>query len=198
MTLLELVLVVAVMAILAGMVVPLLGGVTDTAQNDGTEASLSELRDVIMGREGLPGFRADAGRMPTRLGELFVQPADLGAFNPQTRRGWRGPYIMNATRIYADPVPSANAANPASGYYGLAGDPAVADAWFRPIVLQTPADPNYDAETNARYVRLISAGPDGVITTSPVLLYPPRPEIDGGAARGDDIVVFLRVADATP
>jgi type II secretory pathway pseudopilin PulG len=200
MTLLELVLVVAVMAILAGMVVPLLGGVTDTAQNDGTRVSLSEMRDVIMGREGLPGYYGDLRRIPTTVADLFrvntTLPAALQSYDPQTRQGWRGPYLMYATGGYGNTLPPANPADPTSSYYAAPGDPAIRDAWGRPIVIQWPTVGT--AEQQQRFVRLVSAGPDGIIQTPPTALTVGGNPWPAPSQRGDDIVVFLRVADVDP
>ena len=68
--------------------------------------------------------------------------------------------------------------------YGLDGDPAVLDAWGRPIVIQVPpSDPSY--------ARLVSAGPNGVIDTPESVLMPTAGGTSPTNERGDDVIMFL-------
>lgn len=191
MTLLELIVVVAVLAVLAGMVVPLLQDTVETAQETGVRASLAALRDAVMGRPERPGFHTDLRRLPTTLAELWVNPdTDPGpgvilkypAFDINTRVGWHGPYLLAPGGSYA--------VNPAAGFtidYGNPGDPAVPDPWGRPIVMQRPTVGTI-AEREL-YARLVSAGADGILQTPANVLYPTA------AQRGDDFVMFLKRAD---
>ena len=110
-----------------------------------------------------PDDVADVGHLPAndvaaypQLHFLFVNPFtdDMApTFNPVTRRGWRGPYLVdNGSRYRVQPT---------DGFmtmYGQAGDYAVTDAWGRPLVVQQ------DANTSAWY--LVSAGQDGNLLTT--------------------------------
>jgi len=195
-TLLEIVVVIAILAVLAGMVVPLIGESRDKANDDAVLVSLNNLRNIILGTPDRPGFRTDTLKLPDRIADLVVNPfAGLPASNPDSvlavwqinsKLGWRGPYVQNPGGNYF-----INGARGFTAAYGLAGDPAVSDPWGNPIVLQYPSDAaTTDAALKREFVRLVSAGLDGIITTSPDELHP--------TTRGDDFVLFLNRADVTP
>jgi type II secretory pathway pseudopilin PulG len=209
--------VVAILAILAGLVIPLVGGTTDYAQSKGVDASLAAVRDALVGKPGQPGYFQDVGSLkgsgelfgpgPDRtllLRDLYVNPAGIAPFDPRTARGWRGPYLTAATGSYR--VDTSIGFTPA---YGAEGDPAPVDPWNhpdgnpRPIVIQWPSDAALDAagvpswsadaarrrRVMTRFVRLVSAGPSGTLTVSPDALYP------DAASRGDNIVLFVNRTD---
>lgn len=97
MTLLELVVVVAVLAILASAVTPAIVQRILDARIDGTRTEMKALYEAMVG--GAPksyGFVGDMGRLPTSFTEL-VQGTGLPAYTTQTVRnvgiGWNGPYI---------------------------------------------------------------------------------------------------------
>jgi len=194
-TLIELVLVIAVLVILAGLVVPLLTDLRiatfdgeKTPEEIATEQTMRQIRDAIMGTSQQPGMWPDLGHRPeyfplhpnvllleTAPAEL---PTNLQAFDPVTGLGWRGPY--------------------------LAGLSSLIDAWGNPLVIQVNFDgsvgvsghPTIDA-SEARYARLVSAGPDGAIDTPPDVMDPrllPGPD----DPEYDDLVLFFRVADMRP
>jgi prepilin-type N-terminal cleavage/methylation domain-containing protein len=102
--------------------------------------------------------------------------------------------------------------------YGFTGEPALIDPWGNPYVLQIPPPQafalgngslaNIDDEERFRYARLVSAGPDGILTTpcffgntnaSGSAWWPAqrRDSIFAGrpADRGDDLVLFLSRPD---
>jgi hypothetical protein len=126
--------------------------------------------------------------------DLFIQPTGAPSFNPVTGRGWRGPYLLGAGGTYQVNagngfIGSATLQSPEAPY-GAGGDPAVMDAWLHPIVIQAPSSvATTDPNQQAVYTRLVSAGQDGIIQTSPDILYPSPTQ------RGDDVVVFLMRAD---
>jgi prepilin-type N-terminal cleavage/methylation domain-containing protein len=193
-TLLELILVVAVLAVLAGTVVPLLHDSMETAQDSGVRAGLTQLRDAVMGRGDDPGFHGDLRRLPTTLAELWVNPdTDPGpgvapkypAYDITTRVGWHGPYLRQPSGSYAVNLPAGFTLD-----YGAPGDPAVLDSWGRPIVLQRPTVGT--AAERELYSRLVSAGFDGILQTPAGVLYPTAAE------RGDDVLMFLKRADVPP
>lgn len=86
----------------------------------------------------------------------------------------------------------------ATSPYGQPGDLTVGDPWGNPIVIQVPAAAAFlgaaTPDKRLRYARLVSAGPDGVLTT-------PTDRLGGLAAdgtkavRGDDLVQFLNRSD---
>lgn len=185
-TLIELALVVAILVILAGLVLPSLWGMQENTAATATVTSLQSLRACVIG-DGRPGYLADVGQLPGTVGDLFVMPPRASPFNPMTRCGWHGPYLQNVTGTYQ--------ANPGAGFLATYvrngdGNVAVLDAWGSPIVLQAPI--TADPKQRDLYTRLVSAGPDGVISTDPNILYP-TPD-----TRGDDVVLFLMRPDVMP
>jgi len=179
-TLLELLVVLLVLVALAAIVVP---NVTDlrlgfpgdrkTPQQIGTEQTLMQVRAAILGESGQKGLWPDLAQreadLPQTIAELFVPRADWLDFDPNTRLGWRGPYLLSSGARYG-----------VTDAYGNANDSAVLDGWGRPIVIQTP---------DAAHIRVVSKGEDGVIDTPPGVTMPTL------AACGDDVILFLRVAD---
>lgn len=103
-TLLELLLVVLILAALAGSAVAFLEGAEDHASFEDTRARLAAVRRAVAGRPGdsvngqplVSGFVADLGRLPSSLQEL-LERGTLPAWgvDPATGQGagWRGPYL---------------------------------------------------------------------------------------------------------
>ncbi len=169
-TLMELTVVLLILIGLAGVLVPYVSGVRDLSACASTEASLVAIRNAIVGSFEQPGYFEDMRALPASVNDLWVKPAGASDFNPLTRRGWRGPYLIS---------------------------PAAEDAYLKgmTLVIQVPTvdgDGNDCSDINAGYsrddcARVISAGPDGVLDTQPV---------DANASsRGDDRVLFLFVPD---
>jgi prepilin-type N-terminal cleavage/methylation domain-containing protein len=207
-TLIELVIVVAILAIVAGFIIPSAAFFEKRAKITATKASLTAIRDAIVGTANAPGFYGDTGQYPNTLQDLFVDPfpstSPLYTFNRDTGRGWRGPYLLNANGTYpayangflgpTSPIPYGTTGNPAN--YGTTGDSAIIDAWGNAIILQWPTSGTLTQ--NQSFIRLVSAGPNGVIdtpqdyagTTTGTPWYPPA------NVRGDDIVLFINHADS--
>ena len=191
-TLVELIVVVAILAILAGGVVPLVSQHAANGRQTAANASLTEIRNAIVGTPNAPGYLSDTGQFPATLRDLFIQPVGIPAFDRNTNLGWRGPYLLNANATY-----------PATNAYGTIGDPALLDPWGNPFILQIPTS-GTSAPNNIAFARIISAGPNGIIDTSPAA-------VDSGAplpyntnpyplpsARGDDLVLFVNHSDSNP
>ena len=70
---LEIVIVVAILAILAGFVVPLLYQYAAQGRDTAARASLVQVRDAIMGAPDKPGYLADTGQLPTTLKDPVYQ-----------------------------------------------------------------------------------------------------------------------------
>jgi len=152
MTLMELVVVLAVLAGLSGLLVPLLAGTIQTANDVSTERSLVNAQEALMDYwrdtkhitlDGITSVATESNRLSIEW--LFENPVTGDAthdFSSQTQIGWRGPYLAGST---GDAV--------AAGY------PLLIDAWNHEIVIQ-----DVDPTASFRDVRIVSAGPDGVLT----------------------------------
>lgn len=176
-TLLEVIVVLAILAALVGGLVPLVFQSLERQRTDATRRQLRSLKDGILGgratgggggaapagqdRAGTFGFAGDVGALPDSLEQLFRRDA-LPAFqmDPDWRlgAGWRGPYV-------------------AAGDAGVAS--ALRDAFGRRIDYST-ADVTVGGEAWDGFLR--SAGPDG--RAEPVT-----------ATGTDDIVVPLRSSE---
>lgn len=186
-TLLELLVVLLLLVAIAGTVIGLLPSAVATAERDATAVSLRRVRQAIVGGEGQPGYRGDLRALPATIADLLRKPALAKDFDPLTGLGWRGPYLLVSSGTYTVGPGGFTVA------YGVTGDPALLDAWGNPIVLQYPTTvPDYTADEKAKYVRLVSAGPDGVIDSPPSALTPADLT---SALRDDDVVLFLEVPD---
>lgn len=187
-TLLELVLVVAVLAALGAIVVASLGHTVNTARDTLIRASLSQLRTVILDSyyhdqfDTLP-YPLDPSRLAyPQLVWLLVNPNPGTPYDPVARRGWRGPYLL-------PPVGSQYVIDATRGFtaqYGENGDPALLDGWRRPIVLQQPVTIGSAASaSDLRFARLVSAGANGVLDTPSTALVPSASQV------GDDLILPL-------
>lgn len=176
-----------------------------------------------------------------RHAEGFAEGMAFRSWDADRNRGWRGPYVRlssgeraatlfpaaSAKRSPHDPTaeargfyPALPASFPASfrnradgrSVYGFPGqDPAIADPWGNPYVLQIPPVEAFtDASPSLRFVyaRIVSAGPNGRLET-PCFQARGTGVKDGWrdarlaglrkggdvSARGDDLVLFLSRAD---
>jgi len=87
-TLLEILVVVAIIALLAAFVVPNLIGVQDTQEKKLAQTAVSNSGPIA---SVVDTFRLDVGRYPTELAELTQQPDD-----EEEGKKWNGPYIKDA------------------------------------------------------------------------------------------------------
>lgn len=106
-TLLELVVVIAILAAVAALVVTKVDTLKDEAELTVARATLSTVREAICGSSTAPGYLADMKYLPffksvdLRTHDLLSPdsysdyPAAL-TFNLVTNRGWRGPYLQRA------------------------------------------------------------------------------------------------------
>ncbi len=119
-TLLEILLTVVILATVAGLVLIKLDGVSATAQDRLSRSDLVHLRAALLRfhddtgwlpRQGPFALSADGGevaepaegadwfRCPANLVQLLEEPRDAAGdpvfpWNPDSRRGWRGPYLQ--------------------------------------------------------------------------------------------------------
>lgn len=86
-TLVELLLVLVILALIAGLVLP---GIIGKAESAKVRAASSQISRIAMSVES---FYLDTGTIPDTLGELVDEPGDV--------TGWNGPYIKRS--ILKDP-----------------------------------------------------------------------------------------------
>lgn len=175
-TLVEMLVVLAVLVGVAALVVPLVGNTAASAKETVTRANMTSLRDALVGpyrvdmsrrlpRPGAAGIAAGRPNAP-QARYLYVNPglttpaagADNTAaettartFNPATALGWRGPYLAVGFGTYRT-----DTARGFTATYGQDGDPCVVDGWNQPLVI---VERNGGANAELR-----SAGPDGILT----------------------------------
>ena len=87
-TLLEILVVVAIIALLAAYVVPNLIGVSQAQEIKITKTAVSNSGPIAM---AIDTFRLDVGRYPKELSELTQKPDD-----EEEAKKWNGPYIKDA------------------------------------------------------------------------------------------------------
>jgi len=223
-TLIELTVVIVVIAALATLVVSQVDGTLDDAEQTAARAILLTVAEACTGSAAGRGFLADMRYAPGFYSDTLhlhdlLERGNQVPFDPARRCGWRGPYLrpgagvqnLNAARNGAFPAADERRAiddasflqrgfylDAATSPYGQPGDLTVGDPWGNPIVIQVPTAAAFSQPTRAedrlRYARLVSAGPDGVLTT-------PLDRLAGLAAdgtkavRGDDLVQFLNRSD---
>lgn len=144
-SLIEVVIVIAVIAILASMAVPYAANVINQSREEATRKEMEELYKTIAGDPAVPtpGFVGDMGRIPTGLAQLNVrgtQPLG-GSGTLGVKIGWFGPYMNSGF----DPNSYLN------------------DGWGTPYAYSNPG---------AGQIR--SAGRDLNMGTADDLVYPPN------------------------
>ncbi|MDA7980294.1 MAG: prepilin-type N-terminal cleavage/methylation domain-containing protein [Pirellulales bacterium] len=188
-TLVELMIVLVILVGLASVMVPMFANSREDSAERTTRASLVAVRDALTQQHldtkyialtGPPETVAiDATRFHLRW--LFHNPVTGDAsndFDPDTRTGWNGPYLMNNTGQYA-----IDATKNLTASYGSDGDPAILDTYTgTPIVCQVVGSGPLD-------VRLVSAGTDGVVDIDPTDATADLASEGGTEPTGDDIYV---------
>jgi hypothetical protein len=100
-----LVIVLAVLAVIIGMLAPMAFQITASERTAALERELDEIYTAILGtpEKGLFGYVGDVGNYPTNLLDLVRPPVDA---NNVPFPGWKGPYIQNArieNGVWLDP-----------------------------------------------------------------------------------------------
>lgn len=151
-TLLEITVILAVLAILAVAITPMILQQLVDAKAETTRQEAKALHEAILGTgDGAVsfGFFGDMGRWPATFEELLRPAPGTPLFTTATFRsvgmGWKGPYV-NA---------------------GASRDDLVTDAFGRPY-------------RGASTGQVRSAGPDGLFDTADDILYPPAPPNPSG------------------
>jgi general secretion pathway protein G len=104
-TLIELVVVIVVLGIVAGVAIPRLGGLSESAKVNVAREEMRRLKTSIIGAagpDGVPrgGFEVDVGHAPNALADLVTKPDSVSAWNKFIARGWNGPYIDSSGGDY--------------------------------------------------------------------------------------------------
>jgi len=137
-TLIEIILVLVLLAVIAGIAIPRYVDLTGAGKRTVTQERMNNIRRAIMGDPTMvvggafsqAGFRGDLNQLPSPVTQLTTRGA-LPAWDKFARRGWNGPYI------------DAGQLN---------------DAWGQTITVGS-----FDANgVNGRTFTLRSAGPDGI------------------------------------
>lgn len=151
-TLAELVVVLAILAAVSGLLVPLFTNTIHDANEIATVTSLVEIRDGMadywsdikhVTLDGVTTVATDAQRL--QLDWLLANPVTGDTtfdFEPSTRIGWRGPYLAKS-----------------SGGLMALSPVSLKDAWNNQIEVH-----DVDSTATPRDVRIVSGGPDGVVS----------------------------------
>lgn len=150
-TLIEVVVVIAVISILAAMAVPYAVQIIDQSRLEATKKEMEGIHRAIMGDPNGPtaGYLGDMGALPATLDRLNTRGAQPGQTTGTlgVKYGWYGPYV--------------NSGFDAAGY--------LSDGWGTNYAWNSPA---------AGQIR--SAGPDRAMNTADDLVYPPAAVVPGG------------------
>jgi prepilin-type N-terminal cleavage/methylation domain-containing protein len=165
-TLIEVIVVIAVISILAAMAVPYAVKIIDQSREEATKKQMEEIHRVIMGDPKAPtsGYLADMGRLPVTLDQLNTQGTQPGVTTvpPPTglgivRYGWQGQYVK----------------------VGFSPTAYLTDGWGTNLAYNNPG---------AGQSR--SAGPDRVLGNADDIIYPSSTVVPGGR-----LLVILYVWD---
>ncbi len=197
-SLLELIVVLVILMATAVLVMPLFSpkvvtpdGKVRTANEITTQSTMHVIRDAMVGKEGvMENLAHQPDALPREISDLVNEDApthvasaapELTSFNPFFGIGWRGPYLNSTGK-------------------NDAGKPTIVDGWGHEFELQVDFDSNGQIdEEESRYIRVVSAGPNGEIET-PGDEFNMKPGQNENAQLtkeecGDDLVLFFCVPD---
>ncbi len=197
-SLLELLIVLVILTATAVLVMPLMSskvtapnGESKTANEIVTQSTMAVIREAMVGEEGvLETMATSPDSLPREISELVKEDAPdhvraqdprLSQYNAFMGIGWRGPYLHSTGK-------------------NESGEPTVIDGWGREFELQIDFDSNGEvSEEESKYIRVVSAGPNGQIDTPfDQSNMKPGDNVDGSLTMeecGDDLVIFLCVPD---
>jgi general secretion pathway protein G len=150
-TLIEVIVVIAVISILAAMAVPYAVKIIDQSREEATKKQMEEIHRAIMGDPKVPtaGYLGDMGKLPAALADLNTQGAQPAvSYGMQgVKYGWSGPYVN----------------------VGFSAGANLVDGWGMNLGYNNPG---------AGQIR--SAGPDRVLGNADDIIYPSSAVVPGG------------------
>jgi type II secretion system protein G len=171
-SLVELIVVLAIMTLLAGVVTPVLSGQVDKADRARAQSDLGVLAGAFT------QYRSDTGVWPANTAATTVttKVEALASFtclfaNAWSKGGWDGPYLSNGAVVTGTTVQLADAAT----------DKGFVDPWGNAFQVDWFAS-GYSGSSGA--IAFVCAGPDGVVGTTPAGAFT-------GTAAGDDLVLVV-------
>ena len=104
----ELVIVIVVLGIVAGVVIPRIGPLTEQSKVNATREEMLRIKSAIIGDPSLVsgsayvnrGFEGDVGYPPSQLRDLARKPDSIIVYDKFTRTGWNGPYLDSTGQNY--------------------------------------------------------------------------------------------------
>ncbi|MEM7210741.1 MAG: prepilin-type N-terminal cleavage/methylation domain-containing protein [Pseudomonadota bacterium] len=207
-TLLEVLVVLGIVAAIAGIGVQVFTGVTDSTEENIVRAEMREVSSAIQRfrrdtgfypKDGIFGTTDDTElALPANLGQLFIEPVNGGtpvmSYDPATGTGWRGPYMTeldSLTVVVGDNLTATGSGDPTAGTQETVR--AVGDPFVAAPVGGVFAWQNASGVTTAQLGRPYYYFIDGTNVTgciAPCLLSAgPNGTYEAGA--GDDIVVGI-------
>ena len=108
-TLIELVIIIVILGIVAGVAIPKFGTLTENSKVNATREELLRIKEAIVGDARLVsggqyvnrGFEGDVGFPPSTLIDLVRKPDSIPAYDKFIRIGWNGPYLDSSEQAYA-------------------------------------------------------------------------------------------------
>jgi prepilin-type N-terminal cleavage/methylation domain-containing protein len=138
-TLLELTLVIAILALMAGLVIPMVGDTSHESKQTIGLASVASCRDGLLGNGAAPGLYSDvrytsvlqANPLILRAAHLLEAREFAGVlYDPSTRKGWRGPYVRGGN--VQNTVSNGSQLFPLASHIRFNGDASFAARGFFP------------------------------------------------------------------
>lgn len=100
-TLVEIVIVIIVLGIMAGIAIPVVGSFLSSSRETATRDEMRRIAVAIAGDNAQRGFEGDVGGPPASLIDLVRKPDTLSAWDPFLDVGWNGPYLDSTNADYA-------------------------------------------------------------------------------------------------
>jgi prepilin-type N-terminal cleavage/methylation domain-containing protein len=193
-TLIELAVVLAIIAVLAAVLTPMVSGYLDQARTARAQADVRTIADAIK------LYNRDTGRWPIYDGTSndystdapeHVELGTNGTATPTAGGGW----LLNSStlggtslEIYInnDLTGVGTAAFPRAGFRGPYIGTVDTDPWGHRYLLNA-GNLRYKAPNNGNHAYIISAGPDGILQTNRDV-----PTTQNITASGDDIIALIK------